>query len=58
MATAQNSSPAPTSRTLDWASFVRAAWGEEFNQPDTAYRFSNGREFKGTENVGGGIYDT
>lgn len=48
--------PAPNSRTLDWASFVRAAWGVEFSEPDTAYQFSNGREFKGTEQNRGGIY--
>lgn len=58
MSTANDSTPAPNSRTLEWASFVRAAWGVEFNEPDVAYRFSNGREFKGTENAGGGIYDT
>ena len=57
MPLADNSTPAPNSRTLDWASFVRAAWGVEFNEPDPAYTFSNGRTFKGTENSGGGIYD-
>lgn len=48
--------PAPNTRILDWASFVRAAWGVEFNEPDQAYQFSNGREFKGTEGNRGGIY--
>lgn len=48
--------PAPNSRTLDWASFCRAAWGAAFNEPDTAYQFSNGREFKSSDASRGGIY--
>lgn len=56
MPLAENSSPTPNSRTLDWASFVRVAWGAEFYEADVAYRFSNNREFKGTEASDGGIY--
>lgn len=52
---AQNTN-APTSKTIDWAALVRKAWGPEFDQPDTAYKFSNGREFKSTDGQRGGIY--
>lgn len=56
MSLADNSRPAPNSRTLDWASFVRAAWGDAFNEPDVVYRESNGREFKSTDGSTSGIY--
>lgn len=48
--------PKPTSRPLDWAALCRQAWGPEFNQPDKAYQWSNGREFKSTDTLRGGIY--
>lgn len=44
------------SRVIDWAAEVRRAWGPEFSQPDKAYQFSNGREFKSTDGNRGGIY--
>lgn len=47
---------APTSRSIDWAALVRKAWGPEFNQPDKAYQFSNGREASSTDGQRGGIY--
>lgn len=47
----------PKTRTLDWAAEVRKAWGPEFNEPDTAYQFSNGREVKSTDSQRGGIYE-
>jgi hypothetical protein len=50
--------PAPNSRILDWAAFCRAAWGEAFNEPDTAYQFSNGREFKSSDQSSRGFYRT
>ena len=40
------SDPAPPVRPLDYAAMVRKAWGEEWNQRDPAYEFSNGRVFK------------
>lgn len=58
MSLAENSSPTPNSRTLDWASFVRAAWGVSFNEPDVIYQFSKGREFKSTDASDHGFYDT
>lgn len=57
MSLADNSNPAPNSRTLDWVSFVRAAWGVEFNDPDVVYRFSNGRDFKSTDSSNHGFYN-
>lgn len=48
---------APTSRIIDWAALVRRAWGPEYNQPDKAYQFSNGREFNSTDGQRGGIYE-
>lgn len=51
-----NETPPTSSRTIDWAALVRRAWGPEFNQPDTAYQFSNNREFKSTDGMRGGIY--
>ncbi len=47
---------APTSRPIDWAALVRQAWGPEFSEPDKAYEFSNARQFKSTDTLGGGIY--
>lgn len=49
--------PPPASKLIDWAALVRKAWGPAFNEPDTAYQFSNGREFKSTDGNHGGIYD-
>lgn len=48
---------APTSRVINWGQLVRKAWGPEFDQPDKAYQFSNGREFNATDGQRGGIYN-
>ena len=53
---AQNTN-APTSRVIDWAALVRSAWGPEYTEADIAYQFSNQREFKSTDSMGGGIYE-
>lgn len=46
----------PNTRTLDLASEVRKQWGPEFFEPDVAYKFSNGREFKSSDASDSGIY--
>lgn len=56
MSIADNTSPAPNSRTIDLGSLVRQSWGVEFYQPDVIYRFSNGREFKSTDASNHGFY--
>lgn len=38
--------PPPITRTLDYGALVRKSWGDQWHVPETAYRFSNGREFK------------
>lgn len=35
-------------RLINWAAEVRKELGEEYNKPEVAYEFSNGREFKDT----------
>ena len=45
--------PPPITRELDYGALVRKAWGDSFHIPDTAYRFSNGREFKDSAPNGG-----
>lgn len=57
MALADNSSPSPNSRTLDFASEVRRAWGPEFYEPDVVYKFSNNREFKSSDRSNHGFYN-
>ena len=51
-----------TTRILNWRDLVLKAWGEEYNVPETAYKFSNGkrdgaREFKSTDNSNHGVYE-
>jgi len=41
-------------RTIDWASEVRKAWGKDWNTPDIAYEFGNNRKFN--DNPNGGPY--
>ena len=36
----------PIFRTLDLSAEVRRIWGPEWNAPEIAYEFSNGRKFK------------
>lgn len=56
MPLADNSSPNPNSRTLDFGSFAKQQWGPEYYQPDVIYRFSNSREFKSTDATTNGFY--
>lgn len=45
-----------TTRILNWRDLVLKAWGEEYNVPETAYKFSQAREFKSTDNSEHGVY--
>lgn len=36
----------PVFRTINLGAEVRKIWGPKWNEPEVAYRFSNGREFK------------
>ena len=44
MATEQSHDP--VFRTLDLGAEVRRIWGPNWNKPETAYEFSNGRKFE------------
>lgn len=33
-------------RVIDMNAEARKAWGQEYNKPETAYEFSNGRKFE------------
>ena len=51
-----------TTRILNWRDYVLKAWGEEYNVPETAYRFGEAkgqvpREFKSTDNSNHGVYE-
>ena len=51
-----------TTRILNWRDEVLKAWGEEYNVPETAYRFGTAkgqsvREFKSTDNSNHGVYE-
>jgi hypothetical protein len=37
---------APKVRVIDYAQKVRESWGEQWNERDPAYEWSNGRVFK------------
>lgn len=45
-----------TTRTLDWTQMVLQQWGAEWNKPDTAYIFNDGRRFDCTDQYTSGIY--
>ena len=47
-----------SSSDRNWGAEVRRAWGEEYYKADTAYEFSNGREFKSTDASDSGIYSS
>jgi len=47
---------APTFRIVNWLSEVMKAWGDQWHEPEVAYKFSNEREFKDSGD-NGGIYD-
>lgn len=34
-----------TAREIDWSALVRQRWGKDWNKPETAYEFSDGRKF-------------
>ena len=51
-----------TTRILNWRDVVLKEWGEEYNVPETAYRFGTAkgqsvREFKSTDNSNHGVYE-
>jgi hypothetical protein len=48
--------PPVHTRTLDYASMVREAWGEEWGKPEVVYEFSNGRKFYSTDRTEHGVY--
>ena len=35
----------PSFRTINLSAEVKKMWGQEWNEPETAYVFSNGRKF-------------
>lgn len=43
----------PYTRTVDYGSLVRKAWGDNWMKKDVAYEFSNGRKFAASEPNGG-----
>ncbi len=45
-----------TTRVLNWAAEVRKAWGDEYQKPDVAYEFSNGRKFESSDRGTTGFY--
>ena len=45
----------PATRTIDWASYVRKVWGDEWHKKEIVYRFANGRTFQDSGS-GHGIY--
>lgn len=47
--------PAPRIRPLNWAELVKRAEGEDWNKPEPAYEFSDGRKFNDSGS-NGGIY--
>ena len=51
-----------TTRILNWRDVVLKEWGEEYNVPETVYRFGTAkgqsvREFKSTDNSNHGVYE-
>jgi hypothetical protein len=41
-----NNETAPTFKQIDLSAEIKKIWGPEFNAPEVAYEFSNGRKFK------------
>lgn len=37
--------PVSNTRLFDFKALVLKHWGKDYNKPDTAYEFSNGRKF-------------
>ena len=42
-----------STRTRDYGSEIRKAWGDEWHKKETAYEFSNGRKFVSPGDQGG-----
>lgn len=47
----------PKTKSVDWGAQVRQIWGDEWHKDDVVYKFSNGREFKSSDDSSSGIYD-
>jgi hypothetical protein len=45
-----------TGREIDYAQLVKRAQGKDANKRETAYKFSNNREFKNADEDGCGPY--
>lgn len=45
-----------TTSQFSWEQMCIQAWGEEWNKPDTAYEFSNGKKKDSTDRYTTGIY--
>lgn len=45
-----------STRTINYSALVRKEWGENWNKPDIAYEFSNGRKFLDTDRSESGVY--
>lgn len=45
-----------TTKEINWAAQVQKMWGKEYKKPEVVYQWSNGREFKSTDNAESGIY--
>lgn len=43
----------PFTRTVDYGSLVRKAWGDNWLKKDVAYEMSNGKKFAASEPNGG-----
>ena len=44
-------------KPLDYAALVRKLEGKEWNKPDVAYEFSNGKETDSTDRTNSGLYE-
>jgi hypothetical protein len=42
-----------TYKTINWLDLVKDLWGPAFYEPDVAYKWSNEREFKDTQEAPG-----
>ena len=51
-----NTPPPVTTNNIDYAALVRKVQGEDANKPEIVYKFSNGKEYKSTDNTNSGIY--
>ncbi len=51
----ENTKPV-TTRVLNWGAEVRKAWGDEYQKPDVAYEWSNGKKHESTDRSESGFY--